>query len=343
MREPVARWFYAAAIADTPLPSGAPARAAFVRWAQRGHILGQVAAAIGAGPDGAGGQPGKLGGILENARVRSNHDRRMLSFEAERIHRALMGTGIRPILLKGGAYVAAHLPAGLGRRVSDIDILVEEKDLERVEKRLTEAGWMVEPSTADPYDQHYYRAWMHELPPLRHKGRRTLIDVHHRLLPRTARVRPDHIPMMAAAVPVEGGRLLAFGAPDRFIHSAIHIFADGAFETPARSLIELAYLFRDLDEKEWETLIARAEMLGVGAPVVAALWAVAQFFGDERAAGLLAGRRPGLVLRWCVTAAALDRRSVPLARLMLYLRSHYLRMPLPHLLRHLIRKALRRA
>ena len=38
-----------------------------------------------------------------------------------------------------------------------------------------------------PYDDAYYRDHMHELPPLIHKERDRMIDVHHTILPLTAR------------------------------------------------------------------------------------------------------------------------------------------------------------
>ena len=33
------------------------------------------------------------------------------------------------------------------------------------------------------YDQRYYRTWMHELPPMQHIQRGTVLDVHHAIAP----------------------------------------------------------------------------------------------------------------------------------------------------------------
>ena len=91
------------------------------------------------------------------------------------------------VLLKGTAYVAAGLKAGEGRSIGDLDILVARDDLPQVEAALLAAGWeWVKP---DPYDDAYYRDHMHELPPLIHKLRDRMIDVHHTILPRTAALR----------------------------------------------------------------------------------------------------------------------------------------------------------
>ncbi len=336
MKTRLKKWYLPVCVGELLLPSDPVVLADFVHWAQRQHILGQVAAAQKAG------EHTKLADVFENARLRSAYDQRMLRFEADRIRRALMGSGIRLILLKGSAYIAADLLAGIGRRVSDIDILVDEKDLQETERLLSEAGWIPEATTADDYDQQYYREWMHELPPMRHRARRTLIDVHHRLLPRTARIQPDHIPMMAASVPLEGTELRAFCPQDRFIHSAIHIFADGMLDTPARSLIELRYLFRDLSDQDKAGVIDRADMLAALTPVVTALWAVGHFFGDKAAAVTFKQHRPNPLLRWCINAVVRENAAAGPARFCLYLRSHYMRMPLVKLVRHLCVKALKR-
>ncbi|SDD60272.1 nucleotidyltransferase family protein [Kordiimonas lacus] len=331
-RAPDIKDFLRIATGQAPLPDQPQALAAFTLWAQQSHILGQVAAVVDA-PVGT-----KLAEILENARLRSSYDQRMLTFETNRIKRALMGADIQPILLKGSAYVAEHLLASIGRRVSDIDILVPEAQLGETERLLGQAGWRAEESTSGAYDQQYYRRWMHELPPLRHVTRRTLIDVHHRLLPRTSRIRPDHLKMMAAARQIEGSDLMVFSPTDRFIHSAIHIFGDGAFETPARSFIELYYLYQDLSDDERQGLLARATDVGAQKPTAEALWMLDEYF-DIKAGGA----RASLVLKSCLRSVTAGQGSGQfLANSVLYVRSHYMRMPLPLLLGHLWKKLLRR-
>ncbi|NVJ69283.1 MAG: nucleotidyltransferase family protein [Alphaproteobacteria bacterium] len=327
--------FLAFAVGDLPLPANTETLSGFIAWAQREHIMGQVAAVIDAEPG------SKLSDICENAKLRSSYDRRMLTYETDRIKRALLGTGVEPILLKGSAYVAEHLFAGVGRRVSDIDILVEESDLEQVEALLKEAGWQPEATTENEYDQRYYRRWMHELPPLRHAVRRTIIDIHHRLLPRTSRLNPDHLEMIKEARAIEGEALRVLSPTDRFIHSAIHVFGDGAMETPARSFLELYYLYKDLSKAEGQALYARAIEVRSDGPVAAALWVLRQYFGldiADEGQGL-----PSLRLRFLIRQLAENRRYRRLAEILLYIRSHYMRMPVRQLARHLWHKAIRRA
>src|SRR3546814_2129951 len=112
-------------------------------------------------------------------------------------------TGVPIILLKGTAYAAAGLKAGIGRSIGDLDIMVPCARLDAVEAGLIAAGWeWVKP---DPYDDQYYRRWMHELPPLIHKERDRMIDVHHTILPLTARQTPDAEVMIADSVALGDG------------------------------------------------------------------------------------------------------------------------------------------
>jgi len=89
-----------------------------------------------------------------------------LEWEITCIFEALKAVNVPLVLLKGSAYFIAGNKAANGRIFSDVDILVPEDKLLEVEIALIKAGWMT--NTIDPYDQKYYRQWMHEIPPLRH-------------------------------------------------------------------------------------------------------------------------------------------------------------------------------
>jgi len=138
--------------------------------------------------------------ILADARASAEHGRTLALWEAEAARRALAPLGVPVLLLKGTAFVAAGLMAGQGRSIGDLDILVPHASLDAVERALLAAGWeWVKP---DPYDDAYYRRWMHELPPLIHRDRDRMIDVHHTILPLTARITPDAEALLADAVPL---------------------------------------------------------------------------------------------------------------------------------------------
>lgn len=144
---------------------------------------------------------------LADHRASAEEGRRVALWEAEMCRRALAPLGIATVLLKGTAYAAADLAAAQGRQIGDLDILVPRDRLAEAEKALRAAGW--EWVKEDAYDDAYYRQWMHELPPMIHATRDRMIDVHHTVLPLTARVTPDAAGMLAE---VEGVGDVADGA-----------------------------------------------------------------------------------------------------------------------------------
>src|SRR5262245_22321304 len=139
--------------------------------AQRARLLGWMVEQVRVGhlpPDAPGWLRDRL--ITAEALVRGYE--RSVRWEIDRLSRAFHDTGQLWILLKGAGYIAAGLPPGTGRRVADIDILVPRRDLARVEAILQEHGWQF--PEIDAYDNRYYREWMHELPPMVHRDRRSI-------------------------------------------------------------------------------------------------------------------------------------------------------------------------
>lgn len=266
---------------------------------------------------------------------------------------ALASAGVRPLLLKGAAYVMAGLPAAAGRFFEDIDVLVPRERLGIVESRLQLAGWM--PKRMDAYDQRYYRRWMHELPPMQHVERGTTVDVHFNILPETGRVRVDPAQLLERAQPIpDGGRLWTLCAPDMVLHSAAHLFHDGEFTHALRDLSDLDRLLRHFGERPgfWADLTARAHGLGLGHPLFYALALCTELLATpvpEPALDQASAQGPQGVARRAMLAALREglrpdhgscRSPVtPLARQLLFLRSHWLKMPLWRLTRHLVRKA----
>ena len=137
---------------------------------------------------------------LHAMRVVAVENERIVRWEVNRITCALVRVDCPVVLLKGAAYVMTNLPPARGRLVSDVDILVPKHRLRDIESALAHHGW--EPVKLNPYDQRYYRKWMHELPPLRHRDRLTVIDVHHTILPESGRLHPDPQLLLASSRPL---------------------------------------------------------------------------------------------------------------------------------------------
>jgi len=320
------------------LPADPTKRAELLEFADAHHVLGQMAHFhLEKASD-------KTAEVLENGLFRANFDHQMLRFEMDRLQRALIGTGITPVILKGGAYVATGSNAGKGRRVSDLDIMVGREQIAETEALLKNAGWEFEAGVDNLYDINYYRKYMHELPPLRHKSRRTLIDVHHGLVPQTASYSFKSDLMLQSAEFIPGTRLKVFTPVDRFIHSAIHSFADGSFDTPSRSVLELHLLLQDLTAPEKSALVARAVQLGAAKPVATALYLLGQALDDTAAKDLrasLGGKAVVDVPIWAFKQKLLRPEKARAAKLVLFLRSHLIRMPVYLLIIHSLRKFLK--
>jgi len=277
--------------------------------------------------------PDAVASILDNARADAETGRVEALWEAEMARRALMPLDVPVILLKGSAYVAAGLDAGRGRLIGDLDILVPRPRLDDVEGALLGAGWdWVKP---DPYDDAYYRRWMHELPPLIHVSRDRMIDVHHTILPLTARPRPDAAALIANSVPLTNG-LRTLGREDMVIHAVAHLLADGDLSGGLRNLWDIDRLldeFANDNAAFWTGLNERARLHGLEWHLNLALRLRNDIFVRQTA--VKPSRSDGLFAARLLTRDGWGRPTRPLLRLGFYSRSHWLRMPPLMLARHL--------
>jgi hypothetical protein len=290
---------------------------------------------------------------LESARVLTSHQRQAVAWETRHIGEALIPLGVPVILLKGAAYAMADLAAARGRLFGDIDVLVPRDSLNQAEAALMLHGWGS--GGTDPYDVRYYRRWMHELPPMAHRKRGTVVDVHHNILPLTARHCPSVELLLNASIPVSGTGFHVLSPCDMIIHSATHLFHEGELQNGLRDLFDLDALIRELslDQADfWSILTARARTLGLAWPLHLALRYAQSMLGTEvpnEVCGELArasklGGSAQRILDAMYSRALkpdhslCDDLSTQVARVGIYLRSHYLRMPIGLLSRHLGRK-----
>ena len=320
----------------------------------------------------AAGLLGRLGALTRQAGIEERlpqavrHHMQAVLTLAEQQHRAVLWELVQlsvtlselegpVLLLKGAAYAAAGLAPAAGRLFSDIDLLVPKTQISAAETALMLGGW--NSSHHDSYDQRYYREWMHELPPMVHIRRQTVLDLHHNILPETARIQTHPGLILGAARPLAGFPRISIPAPaDQVLHSATHLFHEGEWEHGLRDLVDLDALLRvyGRDASFWDSLIDRAGRLNLGKPL---------FYGLRYSQKLLLTPLPPDILHRCpgrpsrLGALAMDAlflaafstvhfscrsRLAGIAVLCLYVRSHWLRMPLHLLLPHLMRKSWKR-
>tara|TARA_R110000782_G_scaffold78276_2_gene154918 strand:+ start:67515 stop:68510 length:996 start_codon:yes stop_codon:yes gene_type:complete len=271
--------------------------------------------------------PAALGPILADARHDAARDKQVALWEADRAMAALAPLDISVMLLKGAAYVAGDLSAGEGRSIGDLDILLPRDRLDEAEAALLAAGWeWVKP---DPYDDVYYRRWMHELPPMIHRERDRMIDVHHTILPLTARPTPDAETLIAQSIKLPDG-LRILSPEDRICHAAAHMLADGDLAGGLRNLWDIRCLLKDIEDMS--QLEARADHHGLASHVARAIRLADHLYGQRNARLVLADR---LFIRRLLSTDDWGRDGRKLLGLAFYIRSHLLRMPPLMLARHL--------
>jgi len=297
--------------------------------------------------------PSKAAEILLAERTRAEHRQRIGRWELDRIAWALAETDIRPVLLKGAAYLAVGLPLSRGRLFADVDILVPKARLKEIEEALLGHGW--QSLNTNAYDQRYYREWMHEIPPMRHPEREIEVDLHHTILPLTSRLSPSPDLLFERAVDLAGTRYSILSPEDMVLHCATHLFQDGEIKGALRDLVDIHDLLTDFGRQPdfWSDLLPRAEALDLVRPLYYSLHFCQRLLGTSIPDPVLEGCRrlaPNWVARRLMDLIVTpvlathhpDRRSAAFAQWLLYLRSHWLRMPPWLLTQHLSRKAMRR-
>lgn len=274
-------------------------------------------------------------------------------WEVHCISKALRGINAPIVLLKGAAYLMADLPPARGRLFSDIDLMAPREHIHSMECAFFAAGWISE--ERDMYNQRYYRQWMHEIPPLRHVHRNTYIDLHHTITPPTSRFKVKGEALLPRLLPLEGYAGVFLLAPvDMVLHSAVHLFTEGQFSAGLRDLLDLKDLLQHFSKMPdfWGNLFERADVLGLQIPLFHALFHIQRLFGyappeewTDRVRELAPPAPARLVMGWLLGLAlrpdhpSCNTLWTGLARWLLYVRSHILRMPLYLVVPHLIRKA----
>jgi len=181
--------------------------------------------------------------------------------------------------------------------------------------------------------------------------------VHHTICPPASRLRPDPAAMWARAEPAEKEGVYLLSPEDSVLHAAVHLFFDSDFDSRFRELIDLHELVTAFAERNgfWGRLVDRARELGLGRPLYYALRGLLDVLATPVPGEVLEETSsfgpPPPVAAWmrktlATVLAPVDPGPWPprhAAKLwLLYVRSHWLRMPAHALIPHLVRKAMRR-
>jgi hypothetical protein len=301
--------------------------------------------------------PPRLVDQLQGALNQTRYVQGQAMRELRAVTRIMAREKVPLLALKGVAYLAAGLPPSGWRNLADIDLLVPEQDIDRAERALLAAGWVAS-AEFDSYDQHYYRDWMHEIPPLVHRDRQTEVDLHHNLAPPVSRIRIDAALLWEQAETVSdayGLTVQVLSPPDILLHNAVHLFMNDELRGGLRDVVDFRDLFEhfaratpDFEQR----LLARSRLLGCNRPLYYAVSTAHSLlrlkaspeFLDEVDRYAPAGPKKNL-MAWLFEQVLAPRRlrsrRSDLANQLLFVRSHWVRMPPGMLLRHLLHKLLK--
>lgn len=250
------------------------------------------------------------------------------------------------IVLKGAGYVVSGSSAATGRIFSDIDLLVLKSDIPKVERALHLFGFVSD--TDSEYDQKYYREWAHEIPPLRHFQRGTVLDVHHNIIPIVSGRAPDMDLFLSSTKDTEYGVEVLRPAA-MFLHSAIHLFFSEEFTNGFRDLSDLSLLLDEIiyDDVELSYLFSLAENTGFENELFLAFRYLGKIFNKQISAHiyqrfkqplptgirlLLSDFIFGKVL--AANHRLVDVKFRGLAQWLAFVRGHLLKMPFNILVKH---------
>jgi hypothetical protein len=163
--------------------------------------------------------------------------------------------------------------------------------------------------------------------------------------------------MWARAEPAGKEDVYLLCPEDSVLHAAVHLFFDSDFDSRFRELVDLHELVTVFTHGDgfWGRLVERAGELGLERPLYYALRALIDVLATPVPGEVLEATTPfgppAPVAAWmrktlATVLAPVDPEPWPprhaVKLWLLYVRSHWLRMPVHALIPHLARKALRR-
>ncbi|MDR7665942.1 nucleotidyltransferase family protein [Methanosarcina sp. Z-7115] len=155
----------------------------------------------------------------------SNLARNMLLYdELSKILTAFKKTGIDTIVLKG-AFLAEEIYKNIGLRpMSDIDLLIKEKDLQKAKKELTELKYSATSIFPTKLHEQFQTVWNEELPFI-HQNKKTIIEIHWDILPHESPYKVDINKFWnnAKTVKIAGIETLMLAPEDMLQHLCLHL------------------------------------------------------------------------------------------------------------------------
>lgn len=287
---------------------------------------------------------------FDNALKLAEHQQKQIRFEVKKLTEYLSNKVSQLVFMKGAAYVASGCLASMGRVCGDIDAIVPREDLGSAEQSLLLAGWYRR--EINEYDDLYYRKWAHEIPPLTHGVRGTVLDLHHNIVPVVSGRHVDGSILMSHSETLKSG-VTVLTEPAQFVHSSIHLFFNEDFKYAFRDLFDLYLLTKKKDLTFWIHVFSIAAELNFKNEVYYAVTYLKACFDIQLHSDIeqqLSKQFKTSVVRDAIFLHGISpkhdmctsfQQNIALA--LLTVRGHFLKMPLRILVYHLTVKSVRTA
>lgn len=248
------------------------------------------------------------------------------------------------ILLKGAAYTKdEESVTSEGRLFADIDVFVDKQYIKSAEQLLMWSGWRYQDKT--DYDMSYYLNWMHELPPMTNQSLPLGIDVHHHIVPVIAKTAFELAPLTQSLCRSGNAVFCILSPASQMIHTAMHMLTNDDMHNTFRDLLDFYLNFTHFYSEEFvENLVQVAEKTQTERHLYRALRLIQQLFNCELGEILTVKTSNPDMFERLVDAFYVrlikgsllrdDPKRESLTTKMLWIRAHWLKMPLSILLQH---------
>ncbi|GGW53322.1 nucleotidyltransferase family protein [Alishewanella tabrizica] len=284
---------------------------------------------------------------LISSLVYADRQAQQIKFECRELQDTFIKAGIEPIYLKGAAYTLANTQNSRGRICNDLDVLVAKAELGASEALLKQHRWKTD--KLNSYDERYYRKWSHEIPPMVHLLRGTVLDLHHNLyLPISGRAADMSIFFNLVIKTTSGATVLN---PEAMVlHSIIHLFMNEETQSAMRDLWDLHLLISEFNSTDfWQKLHKLADSTGFNLELKYCLAALHHYLGPALDPMLRSYYEVNacnkLWVRNILIPALIPDHPLVCnwqhrwAKRLIYFRGHWLKMPTHILISHFVVKS----
>jgi len=198
---------------------------------------------------------------------------------AEWVGEAFASADIPVVLLKGVALARWSYADAGARPMVDIDLLVPPQEIGRGEELLRRLGYQICVSRRHERDA---RRWLHHLPEYRHPQHGDVIELHHGLVPPSAKVCIESAALWADVRPIAAGAGVYVLSPaDQFLHVMLHLLYSSPIVGRLRQLLDLHVLASAAGGNPafWKRVTVRARQFGLEDWLGAAVELTRRVFG----------------------------------------------------------------